>query len=75
MPSAGLLGPQALQIAQRQMSVYYKVPPISTQQSGGRHTFVLLTQRLVLPNQVFALRLHLLYLIMVLGEGSIQLGM
>jgi hypothetical protein len=75
MPSAGLLGPQALQIAQRQMSVYYKVPPISTQQSGGRHTFVLLTQRLVLPNQVFALRLHLLYLIMVLGEGPIQLGM
>jgi hypothetical protein len=54
---------------------YYKIPPISTQQSGGRHTFVLLAQRLVLPNLVIALRFHLLYLIMVLSEGSIQLGL
>jgi hypothetical protein len=40
-----------------------------------RHTFVLLMQRLVLANQVIAFRLHLLYLIVVLGESSIQLGL
>jgi hypothetical protein len=54
---------------------YYKVPQISIQQSGGRHTFVLLAQQLVLLNQVVAHRLHLLDLVMVLGEGSIQLGL
>jgi hypothetical protein len=40
-----------------------------------RHTFVLLAQRLVLENQVITLRLHLLYLVMVPGEGSIQFGL
>jgi hypothetical protein len=43
--------------------------------SWWRHTFVLLAQQLVLANQVIALRLHLLYLVMVLGEGSIQFGL
>jgi hypothetical protein len=43
--------------------------------SWWQHTFVLLTQRLVLTNQVIALRLHLLYLVMVLGESSIQFGL
>jgi hypothetical protein len=38
-----------------------------------RHTFVLLVQRLVLANQVIALCMHFLHLVMVLGEGSIQL--
>jgi hypothetical protein len=38
-------------------------------------TFVLLAQRLVLPNQVIALHLHLLHLVMVLGEGTIKLGL
>jgi hypothetical protein len=43
--------------------------------SWRRHTFVLLAQRLVLANKVIALRLHLLHLVMVLGEGSIQFGL
>jgi hypothetical protein len=40
-----------------------------------RHTFILLAQQLVLVNQVITLRLHLLYLIVVLGEDSVQLGL
>jgi hypothetical protein len=32
-------------------------------------------QRLVLANQVIALRLHLLHLVVVLDEGSIQFGL
>jgi hypothetical protein len=32
-------------------------------------------QRLVLSNQVVAFRLHFLYLVVVLGESSIQLGL
>jgi hypothetical protein len=40
-----------------------------------QHTFVLLAQQLVLANQVITLRLHLLYLVVVLGEGSIQFGL
>jgi hypothetical protein len=40
-----------------------------------RHTFVLLAQRLVLADQLVALRLHILYFIVVLGEGAIKLGL
>jgi hypothetical protein len=34
-----------------------------------------MVQRLVLPDQVIALLLHLLNLIVVLGEGTIKLGL
>jgi hypothetical protein len=34
-----------------------------------------LAQRLVLANQVIALRLHFLHLVVVLGEGSIKFGL
>jgi hypothetical protein len=40
-----------------------------------QHTFVLLAQRLVLPDQLIALRLHNLHFIMVLGEDAIKLGL
>jgi hypothetical protein len=55
------------------MSDYYKVPANKYSTGLRRHTFILLAQRIVLVNQVIALRLHLLYLIMVLGESSVQL--
>jgi hypothetical protein len=42
---------------------------------GGRHTFVLLVQHLVLPDQVVPLRLHLLYFVMVLGKGAMEFGL
>jgi hypothetical protein len=38
-------------------------------------TYLLLAQRLVLPNQVIALRVHLMHLVVVLGEGTIKLGL
>jgi hypothetical protein len=34
-----------------------------------------LAQQLVLTNQFIALRLHILYLVVVLGEGTIELGL
>jgi hypothetical protein len=34
-----------------------------------------LAQRLVLADQLIALRLHALYLVVVLGEGTIKLGL
>jgi hypothetical protein len=34
-----------------------------------------LAQRLVLADQLIALRLHILYFIVVLGEGAIKLGL
>jgi hypothetical protein len=43
--------------------------------ASQRHTFVLIAERLVLPNKFIALRLHILHFIMVLGEGAIELGL
>jgi hypothetical protein len=43
--------------------------------TSPRHTFVLIAERLVLPDQLIALRLHILHLIVVLGEGAIELGL
>jgi hypothetical protein len=34
-----------------------------------------LAQRIVLADQFIALRLHVLYLVVVLGEGTIELGL
>jgi hypothetical protein len=50
---------------------YYEELSISARQGWWRRTFILLAQRLFLANQVISLRMHLLYLIVVLGEGSI----
>jgi hypothetical protein len=38
-----------------------------------QHTFSLLAQQLVLAHQLIALRLHILYLIVVLGQRTIKL--
>jgi hypothetical protein len=43
--------------------------------SWHRHTFVFLAQRLVLPDQLIALHLHILHFIVVLGEGTIEFGL
>jgi hypothetical protein len=43
--------------------------------TSQRHTFVLIAERLVLPDKFIALRLHILHFIMVLGEGAIELGL
>jgi hypothetical protein len=56
---------------QRSKSGYYNGTLNKYSTSRWRHTFVLLAQRLVLANQVIALRLHLLHLVVVLGEGTI----
>jgi hypothetical protein len=72
MPSAVPLGPQDLQTTQGEMSDYYRVLPISTRQAD---TGILLAQRLVLADQFVALRQHVLYLVVVLGEGTIELGL
>jgi hypothetical protein len=74
MPSADLLVSQVLHTTQRNV-ISQQGTPISTQWLGGQHTFVFQAQRLVLPNQVVALRLHLLHLVVVLGEGTIKLGL
>jgi hypothetical protein len=37
------------------------------------HTFILVAERLVLPHQLVALRLHILDVVVILGEGAIQL--
>jgi hypothetical protein len=57
------------------MSDYNRVPQLVLNGFGGQRTIVLLAQRLVLPDQVIALRLHLLHLVVVLGEGTIKLGL
>jgi hypothetical protein len=36
-------------------------------------TFIFVAERLVLPHQIVALRLHLLDVIVILGEGGVQL--
>jgi hypothetical protein len=41
--------------------------------TSQRHTFVHIAQRLVLAHQLVALRLHILDLIVILGEGTIKL--
>jgi hypothetical protein len=74
MPSASPLVSQALHTTQRNVRLQQDTS-ISTQRFGGQHTFVLLAKRLILPNQVVAHRLHFLYFIMVLGKGSIKLGL
>jgi hypothetical protein len=38
-----------------------------------RRTFILVAERLVLPHQLVALRLHILDFVVILGEGSIKL--
>jgi hypothetical protein len=43
--------------------------------TSQQHTFVLIAERLVLPNQLITLRLHILDFIVVLGEGTIKLGL
>jgi hypothetical protein len=43
--------------------------------TSHRYTFVLIAERLVLPDKFIALRLHILHLIVVLGEGAIELGL
>jgi hypothetical protein len=57
------------------MSDYNKVPQLVLNGFGGQRTFVLLAQRLVLLDHVAALCLHLLHLVVVLGEGTIKLGL
>jgi hypothetical protein len=39
--------------------------------TGQWCTFVLVAERLVLPHQLVALRLHVLDVIMILGEGGV----
>jgi hypothetical protein len=43
--------------------------------TSQQHTFVLIAERLVLPNQLIALLLHILDFIVVLDEGTIKLGL
>jgi hypothetical protein len=43
--------------------------------ASQRHTFVLIAERLVLPDKFITLRLHILHLVVVLGEGAIELGL
>jgi hypothetical protein len=43
--------------------------------TSQRHTFVLTAERLVLPDKFIALHLHILHLIVVLGECAIELGL
>jgi hypothetical protein len=43
--------------------------------TSQRHTFVLITERLVLSDKFISLCLHILHLIVVLGEGAIKLGL
>jgi hypothetical protein len=66
-PSADLLESQALQSTKHSGSDY-----LSTSNKYPTRqwcTFVLVAERLVLPHQVVALRLHLLDVIVVLGEA------
>jgi hypothetical protein len=35
-------------------------------------TFILVVERLILPHQLITLRLHILYFVVILGEGAIQ---
>jgi hypothetical protein len=70
-PSADLLESQALQSTKHSGSDY-----LSTSNKYPTRqwcTFVLVAERLVLPHQVVALRLHLLDVIVVLGKGGVQL--
>jgi hypothetical protein len=47
---------------------------ISNGYSTRQHrTFILVAERLVLPHQLVALRLHVLDFIMILGEGAVKL--
>jgi hypothetical protein len=55
------------------VSDYSKVLQKVLKGFGG--TFILLALRLVLLDQVVPLRLHILYLVMVLGEGAVKLGL
>jgi hypothetical protein len=70
-PSANLLKSQALQSTRHGGSDYLST---SNKYSARQWcTFVLVAERLVLPYQIIALRLHLLDVIVVLGEGGVQL--
>jgi hypothetical protein len=55
------------------VSDYSKVLQKVLKGFGG--TFILLALRLVLLDQIVPLRLHILYLVMVLGEGAVKLGL
>jgi hypothetical protein len=69
-PSADLLKSQALQTTRHSGSDY--LPTSNKYSTRQWRTFVLVAERLILPHQIVALRLHLLDVIVILGEGSVQ---
>jgi hypothetical protein len=54
------------------MTDYYRVLP-NKYSTSQRHTFVLVAERFVLTHQLVALRLLILDLIVILGEGTMKL--
>jgi hypothetical protein len=75
---------RCLQLVDLYLKIYRQLVTVSDyshvlqQVLGGHdrwHSSVLLVQSLVLVYQLVPLRLHLLNLIMVLGEGTVKLGL
>jgi hypothetical protein len=71
-PSADRRGSQALQSAKAK---WVRLPQATINKYPTRRsrTFVLVVGSLVLPHELVALRLHILDVIVILGEGGVQL--